>query len=81
MVPKFVAKRYTLDFALIGKKKIDIEIDGIQHEIIGGMPVLEDIERDNFLREKEGWEIMRFPNYRILSDMPKVINELLEKLK
>lgn len=81
LVPKFVAKRYTLDFALIGKKKIDIEIDGIQHEIIGGMPVLEDIERDNFLREKEGWEIMRFPNYRILSDMPKVINELLEKLK
>ena len=38
VVPKFVAKRYTLDFALIGKKKIDIEIDGIQHEIIGGMP-------------------------------------------
>lgn len=80
LFPKFVAKRYTLDFALIGDKKIDIEIDGIQHEIIEGMPVLEDIERDNFLREKEGWKIIRFPNYRILSEMPSVIDELLEEV-
>ena len=79
-VPKLVVKRYTLDFAIIGKKKIDVEIDGPQHEIIEGMPVLEDVERDEFIK-KEGWEIMRFPNYRILSDMPNVINELLVKLK
>lgn len=77
LVPKFVAKRYTLDFALIGKKKIDIEIDGIQHEIIEGMPVLGDIERDKFLREKEGWKILRFPNYKVLSEMPNIIKELL----
>ena len=80
LVPKLVAKRYTLDFAIIGKKKIDIEIDGTQHEIIGGMPVLEDIERDKFLREKEGWKILRFPNHRVLSEMPKVIEELLIEL-
>lgn len=80
LVPKLVAKRYTLDFAIVGKKKIDIEIDGTQHEIIGGMPVLEDIERDKFLREKEGWKILRFPNHRVLSEMPKVIEELLIEL-
>jgi superfamily I DNA and/or RNA helicase len=81
LVPKLVAKRYTLDFAIVGKKKIDIEIDGTQHEIISGMPVLEDIERDKFLREKEGWRILRFPNYRVLSEMPKVIEELLIELR
>lgn len=80
LVPKFVAKRYTLDFAIVGKKKIDIEIDGTQHEIIGGMPVLEDIERDKFLREKEGWKILRFPNHRVLSEIPKVVEELLIEL-
>lgn len=79
---KPVVKRYTLDFAISGNgKKIDLEVDGTQHEIIGGLPVLEDIERDTFLREKEGWEIVRFPNHRILSDLPKVIEELLLKLK
>ncbi len=80
LIPKLVAKRYTLDFAIVGKKKINIEIDGTQHEIIGGMPVLEDIERDKFLREKEGWKILRFPNHRVLSEMPKIIEELLTEL-
>lgn len=81
LVPKFVAKRYTLDFALIGKRKINIEIDGIQHEIVEGMPVLEDVERDKFLREKEGWGILRFPNCKVLSEMPKIIEELLIELR
>ncbi|SFV27173.1 AAA domain-containing protein [Thermoflavifilum thermophilum] len=80
LIPKLVVKRYTLDFAIVGKKKINVEIDGTQHEIIEGMPVLEDVERDEFLR-KEGWEILRFPNFMILSEMPKVIDELLTKLK
>ncbi len=81
LMPKLVAKRYTLDFAIVGKKRIDIEIDGTQHEIIGGIPVCEDIERDKFLREKEGWQILRFPNHRFLSEMPKIIEELLLVLK
>lgn len=81
IIPKFVAKRYTLDFALIGNKKIDIEIDGTQHEVIAGIPVCGDIERDKFLKEKEGWVILRFSNYRILSEMPKIIEELLLELK
>jgi len=80
LIPKLVVKRYTLDFAIVGKKKINVEIDGIQHEIIKGMPVLEDVERDEFLKN-ENWEILRFPNYMVLSEMPKVIDELLTKLK
>lgn len=44
LIPKLVVKRYTLDFGLVGKKKIDIECDGCQHEIIEGFPVLEDVE-------------------------------------
>lgn len=80
LIPKLVVKRYTLDFAIVGKKKINVEIDGVQHEIIEGMPVLEDVERDEFLKN-ENWEILRFPNYMVLSKMPKVIDELLVKLK
>lgn len=79
LVPKLVAKHYTLDFAIIGKKKIDVEIDGIQHEIIEGMPVLEDVERDEFLK-KEGWKVLRFPNFMVLSEMSKIIERLLTEL-
>ena len=80
LVPKYVHKRYTLDFALIGAKKIDIECDGSQHEIIKGLPILEDVERDEFLN-KEGWTVLRFPNHRILNDLDKVINRILVSLK
>jgi len=79
LLPKLVAKRYTLDFAIVGKKKIDVEIDGIQHEIIEGMPVLEDVERDEFLK-KEGWKVLRFPNFMVLSEMSKIIERLLAEL-
>lgn len=79
LVPKLVVKRYTLDFALLGKKKIDIECDGHQHEIIEGMPVLEDVERDEFLR-KEGWEVLRFSNHKVLSQTNMVIEEILKNL-
>jgi very-short-patch-repair endonuclease len=79
LVPKKVVKRYTLDFAILGKKKVDVEIDGVQHEIIRGMPVLEDVERDEFLK-KEGWKTLRFSNFRVLSEMPKIISELLVEL-
>jgi very-short-patch-repair endonuclease len=53
LVPKLVVKRYTLDFALVGERKIDIECDGYQHEIIEGLPVLEDAERDEFLKKED----------------------------
>jgi len=77
LIPKKVVKRYTLDFALIGDRKIDIECDGHQHEIIEGLPVLEDVERDEFLK-KEGWEVIRFPNHRILCEPEAVLGEILD---
>lgn len=80
LIPKLVCKRYTLDIALVGKKLIDIECDGAQHEIIAGMPVLEDVERDEFLH-KEGWEVIRFSNHKILLQTEVVIKEILENLK
>ena len=80
LIPKLVVKRYTLDFGLVGKKKIDIECDGCQHEIIEGFPVLEDVERDSFL-EKEGWKVLRFSNHKILSQTNLVIEDILNLLK
>ncbi|MFH1389295.1 MAG: DUF559 domain-containing protein [Candidatus Margulisiibacteriota bacterium] len=80
LVPKYVHKRYTLDFALIGTKKINFECDGSQHEIIKGLPILEDVERDEFLN-KEGWTVLRFPNHLILNDLDLVINKLIASMK
>jgi len=80
LIPKLVVKRYTLDFALLGKKKINVECDGYQHEIIEGLPVLEDVERDDFLK-KEGWEVLRFSNHRILSQTNIVVEDILNLLK
>jgi superfamily I DNA and/or RNA helicase len=79
LIPKKVVKRYTLDFALCGKRNINIECDGNQHEIIEGFPIIEDVERDRFL-EKEGWEILRFSNHKILSQINTVIKEILNNL-
>jgi len=79
LIPKLVVKRYTLDFALLGKKRIDIECDGCQHEIIEGLPVLEDVERDEFLK-KEGWQVLRFPNHKVLTQTNIIIEEILKNL-
>lgn len=80
LIPKLVVKRYTLDFALLGKKKLDIECDGYQHEIIEGLPVLEDVERDVFL-QKEGWTVLRFPNHKILSQTNVVLEHILQNIE
>jgi superfamily I DNA and/or RNA helicase len=84
LFPKLVFKRYTLDFALIpnnqNKNKIDIECDGKQHQIIEGMPVLEDIERDYFLKN-HSWKILRFPNFDIRENTTEVINKIVENMK
>mgnify|MGYP000843881585 CR=1 FL=1 len=77
--PKLVFKRYTLDFALLGKNKIDVECDGTQHEIIEGFPVIEDVERDDFMT-REGWKVLRFPNHRVLSQTEAVIEQILKSL-
>lgn len=79
LIPKQIVKRYTLDFALVGKKKIDIECDGFQHSIVDGLPVIEDVERDAYLK-KEGWSVLRFPNHQIVTDMDSVLDEILEAI-
>lgn len=79
LIPKQVVKRYTLDFALIGRKKINIECDGFQHVIVDGLPVIEDVERDAYL-EKEGWSILRFPNHQISADMDSVLEIIVKDL-
>lgn len=78
--PKLVVKRYTLDFALIGTERIDIEIDGRQHEIVGGLPIAEDAIRDAFL-EREGWKVVRVPAHRVLADPQEVAAGLIADLR
>ncbi len=84
LVPKFVFKRYTLDFALIpnikNKARINIECDGKQHQVIEGVPILEDIERDNFL-EEHGWTILRFQNFNIRENTEEVLKKIVESMK
>jgi len=79
--PQRWVKRYRLDIAIEGPgpMRLDVECDGHQHEIVGGLPVIEDVERDQFLRN-EGWEVMRFPNYRILLEPDDVVQEILRFL-
>ncbi|HUC88013.1 MAG TPA: AAA domain-containing protein [Candidatus Binatia bacterium] len=61
-----VGNRFTLDFALKSKRnKIAIELDGRQHEIIGGLPVFEDQQRDTYLKQ-EGWQVMRVTVHDLL---------------
>jgi very-short-patch-repair endonuclease len=78
IVPKYVDGPFTLDFALIGERKIDLECDGSQHEIVDGIPVVSDVRRDRYLRDKE-WTVVHIPNYRIDAEMDKVIAEIVEE--
>jgi len=81
ITPQRWVKRYRLDIAIEGPgaKRLDVECDGHQHEIVGGLPVIEDVERDVFL-VKEKWEVLRFPNYRILLEPDDVVQEILRFL-
>jgi very-short-patch-repair endonuclease len=80
LIPKLVAQRYTLDIAIVGTKRIDVECDGPQHELIDGIPVLEDVRRDQFLRSR-GWEVYRAPNSRILHEPDALAAEILSMLE
>jgi very-short-patch-repair endonuclease len=78
--PKLVVKRYTLDLALVGPSRVDVELDGHQHEMVGGLPVIEDFVRDAFL-DQEGWRVIRVPNHRLQSEMGQVVREIVESLR
>lgn len=78
LVPKYHARRYTLDFALVGERKIDIECDGFgNHNMVDGLPVLEDLERDDFLRNL-GWTVLRFPNHQIAHRPDECVSKILK---
>ena len=80
LIPKFVTRRYILDFALVGDKKYDIECDGFgNHNIIDGLPVIEDVERDEYLR-REGWRVLRFPNNRIIMKPRAVVKKIVDEI-
>jgi len=81
ITPQRWVKRYRLDIAIEGPwpMRLDVECDGHQHEIVGGLPVIEDVDRDEYLR-KEKWKVMRFPNYRILLEPDDVVQEILRFL-
>jgi very-short-patch-repair endonuclease len=72
--PQYVLNnRFTLDFALISKRrKIAIELDGRQHEIIGGLPVFEDGQRDKYL-QNNGWKVIRITVSDLLKHQNRVI--------
>ncbi len=81
LIPKYIAKRYTLDFALMGEKKIDIECDGFgNHNIIDGLPVIEDVERDKYLMD-EGWQILRLPNHHVITRQKYVKDKIMDMIK
>lgn len=71
---------YTLDIALVGKVKVDVECDGAQHEIVDGLPVTTDVRRDEYLR-RQGWKVIRVPNYRIHEDPRRVAAEIARALQ
>lgn len=79
LIPQYDFKRYTLDIAILGKRKICIELDGKQHEVIDGVPVIEDVKRDEYLRS-HGWVVFRIPNYRVVSEPDLIIKEVEDLL-
>jgi very-short-patch-repair endonuclease len=80
--PQFVVGgRYTVDFALISpSRKIAVELDGGQHEIIGGLPVYADSQRDAYL-VKHGWQIVRIGVHELPQNPENVRKQLQRSLR
>ncbi|HUC87198.1 MAG TPA: AAA domain-containing protein [Candidatus Saccharimonadales bacterium] len=75
-----VGNRFTIDFALLSKRrKIAVELDGRQHEIVGGLPVFEDKQRDAYLT-KEGWHVIRITVYELLKQPDQVVATLRQAI-
>ncbi len=80
--PQYVVDgRFTLDFAVMSKtRKIAIELDGAQHEIIGGLPVFEDRQRDGYLRG-QGWQVVRISVHQLITSPGTVQKEITNLFK
>jgi len=79
--PQYVVDgRFTVDFAIINStKKVAIELDGRQHEIVGGLPVFEDTRRDAYLH-KTSWNVLRIPVHKLTSDPRGLELDILQTL-
>ena len=67
--------RYIVDFAC-HEARLIVEIDGSQH----GTALGEETERTEFL-ESEGYQVLRFPNERIATDLAAVLNDIRTRLE
>ncbi|HEV2402891.1 MAG TPA: DUF559 domain-containing protein [Candidatus Saccharimonadales bacterium] len=56
-------------------KNIAIELDGRQHEIIGGLPVFADGQRDRYLKNK-GWQVVRIQVAELLQRVDEVTRRI-----
>jgi very-short-patch-repair endonuclease len=75
---KWNEEGYVLDIAIVlGKRRINIEVDGDQHKDVRGRSRRHDIARDRVLRGL-GWEILRFPAWRCLREPQQVVDEIAE---
>ena len=63
------------DFACVAKKAI-IEVDGGYHDSIGQ----EDINRQAYL-ERLGWQVIRFSDEEVLSDVEAVVRQIAKELR
>jgi len=77
--PQYVVdNRFTLDFALLSEdSKIAIELDGRQHEIVGGLAVFEDGQRDKYLRE-HGWRVIRIKVHELIRQSDQVSAKIID---
>lgn len=78
--PQYIVDgRYTVDFALLSNdKKIAVELDGYQHQIIGSIAIFEDSKRDKYLKSNS-WEVVRIP-IQMLLKTPELIDEHINQL-
>lgn len=71
--------KYIVDFYCPAKKLV-IEIDGGQH-YENGRNIIEDQERDKFLKEILKLKVIRFTNIDITKNLVEAIDKIIEELK
>jgi hypothetical protein len=75
---KPIEEGYVLDFALLsGDLRIDIEVDGDQHQDVRGAQRRRDLARDRLLRSL-GWRVQRCAAWQCLREPHEVVVEIQE---
>jgi very-short-patch-repair endonuclease len=68
--------KYIVDF-MCRRKKLIIEVDGIQHSTAKGLD--EDQQRDKFLKS-EGYSVLRFNNSEVSTNIDGVVDVIYDEL-